>query len=81
MYHDGLGINASDRMVAVEGTQAPSIRLVRGDGAPFERWEERRLKDGSVWNVYKRVFDGPELATEPGGGILFQGRWLVVVQA
>jgi ubiquinone/menaquinone biosynthesis C-methylase UbiE len=47
-----------------------------------ERVEERRLKDGSTWTVYKRVFTGPELAAELGGGeILHEGRWFVVVRA
>ena len=47
-----------------------------------ERWEERRLKDGSRWTVYKRVFTAAGLATELGGGeVLHEGRWFVVVRA
>jgi SAM-dependent methyltransferase len=47
-----------------------------------ERWEERRLKDGSRWTVYKRVFTGTGLAAELGGGdVLHEGRWFVVVRA
>jgi SAM-dependent methyltransferase len=47
-----------------------------------ERWEERRLKDGSRWTVYKRVFTGTGLAAELGGGdVLHEGRWFVIVRA
>ena len=39
-----------------------------------ERWEERRLKDGSRWKVYKRVFEGEDLAEELGGELRVPGR-------
>jgi demethylmenaquinone methyltransferase/2-methoxy-6-polyprenyl-1,4-benzoquinol methylase len=57
------------------------VASVRGDGDDVERWEERRLEDGSRWSVYKRVFEGPDLADELGGEIVFKGRWFVVVRA
>jgi hypothetical protein len=64
---------------------APELVVVGSrlqDGARSERWEERRLKDGSRWTVYKRVFSGRQLAVELGGGeILHEGRWFVVVRA
>ena len=66
------------------GRVAPELIVVasiRGDGDAFERWEERRLEDGSAWSVYKRVFEGPDLAAELGGEIAFKGRRFVVVQA
>ena len=69
---------AEARRVAAELVVVASVR---GDGDAFERWEERRLKDGSTWNVYKRVFEGPDLAAELGGEIAFKGCWFVVVQA
>jgi len=69
---------AEARRVAAELVVVASIR---GDGDALARWEERRLKDGSKWNVYKRVFEGPDLAAELGGEIAFKGRWFVVVQA
>jgi ubiquinone/menaquinone biosynthesis C-methylase UbiE len=51
-----------------------------GPGDPRERWEERVLEDGSRWQVFKRVFDGGELAAELGGGrLLHEGRWFVLV--
>jgi ubiquinone/menaquinone biosynthesis C-methylase UbiE len=45
-------------------------------------WEERVLKDGSRWTVFKRVFTAEQLARELGGGeTLHEGRWFVVVRA
>ena len=57
------------------------IASIRGDGDESERWEDRRLEDGSQWNVYKRVFEGPDLAAELEGEVVFKGRWFVVVRA
>ena len=57
------------------------VASVRGEGDRRERWEERRLKDGSRWTVYKRVFEGEDLAGELGGRLLFKGRWFLVAQA
>jgi ubiquinone/menaquinone biosynthesis C-methylase UbiE len=45
------------------------------------RWEERVLKDGTRWQVFKRVFDPDALASELGGQVLHAGRWFVVVRA
>ncbi len=51
-------------------------------GDERERWEVRRLKDGSEWSVYKRVLVGSDLAAELGGGeVLHEGDWFVVVRA
>ena len=69
---------AEARRVASELVVVASIR---GDGDEPERWEDRRLKDGSEWQVYKRVFAGPDLAAELEGEVVFQGRWFVVVRA
>ena len=57
------------------------VASIRGDGDARERWEDRRLEDGSQWSVYKRVFAGPDLAAELQGEVVFKGRWFVVVQA
>jgi ubiquinone/menaquinone biosynthesis C-methylase UbiE len=73
-----------ERFLAEARRVAPELVVVasiRGDGDDSERWEERRLKDGSRWSVYKRVFEGPDLAAELGGEILFKGSWFVVVRA
>ena len=43
--------------------------------------EERRLKDGSLWAVYKRVFDGEDLAEELGGELVFKGDWFLLARA
>jgi ubiquinone/menaquinone biosynthesis C-methylase UbiE len=44
--------------------------------------QERLLKDGSRWTVYKRFFEPEELTAELGGGeTLFAGDWFVVVRA
>jgi ubiquinone/menaquinone biosynthesis C-methylase UbiE len=73
-----------ERFLAEARRVAPELVVVasiRGDGDPSERWEERRLKDGSSWNVYKRVFEGPDLADELNGELVFTGRWFVIVRA
>jgi ubiquinone/menaquinone biosynthesis C-methylase UbiE len=57
------------------------VASVPGEGDPRERWEERRLRDGSSWTVYKRVFAGAQLADELEGEVVFEGGWFVVVRA
>jgi ubiquinone/menaquinone biosynthesis C-methylase UbiE len=69
---------AEARRVAPELVVVASIR---GAGDEAERWEERRLKDGSLWTVYKRVFDGEDLAEELGGELVFKGNWFLVARA
>jgi ubiquinone/menaquinone biosynthesis C-methylase UbiE len=73
-----VGFLAEARRVASELVVVASIR---GDGDACERWEDRRLEDGSQWSVYKRVFEGPDLANELQGEVVFKGRWFVVVRA
>jgi ubiquinone/menaquinone biosynthesis C-methylase UbiE len=47
---------------------------------PREAVQERLLRDGSRWQVYKRHFEPEQLAEELGGGrTVFAGRWFVVV--
>ena len=46
-----------------------------------ERWEERRLNDGSAHEVYKRRFRASALARELGGEVLHDGDWFVAVRA
>jgi len=69
---------AEARRVAPELVVVASIR---GADDAAERWEERQLKDGSHWRVYKRVFEGEDLADELGGELLFQGSWFLVARA
>jgi ubiquinone/menaquinone biosynthesis C-methylase UbiE len=57
------------------------VGSVHQHGTEQTRWEERVLKDGSQWMVFKRVFTGEQLAAELGGGdVLHEGRWFVVVR-
>ena len=73
------------RFLAEARRVAPELVVVAsvpGAGDPLERFEERVLKDGSRWTVYKRVFTGDQLAAELGGGVvLHEGRWFVVARA
>ncbi len=47
-----------------------------------ESVQERILKDGTRWQVYKRYFTPEELVDELGGGrVLHAGRWFVAVAA
>src|SRR5205807_343558 len=76
---DRLRFLAEARRVARELVVVGSMRH---PDAEAKRWEERVLKDGTRWTVYKRVFTGPELADELGGGeVLHEDRWFVVVRA
>ena len=73
------------RFLADARRVAPEITVVdaavRPDHEREER-QERRLKNGSRWEVYKRYFTAEELARELGGGeILHVSRWFVVVRA
>ncbi|MFL5829437.1 MAG: class I SAM-dependent methyltransferase [Solirubrobacteraceae bacterium] len=68
---------AEARRVAPELVLVDSAR--RADLEP-EVWQTRVLNDGSTHRVYKRYFEGNELAAELGGGrVLHDGRWFVVV--
>jgi demethylmenaquinone methyltransferase/2-methoxy-6-polyprenyl-1,4-benzoquinol methylase len=74
---------AEARRVAAElivvDSAAPGARL---RGHREQEWQERVLNDGSRFTVYKRYFDGPDLAAELGGGtVLHQSRWFVVVSS
>jgi ubiquinone/menaquinone biosynthesis C-methylase UbiE len=76
---DRLRFVAEARRVASELVVVASVP---GVGDPLERWEERVLKDGSQWKVFKRVFTGEQLSAELGGGdVLHEGSWFVVVRA
>ena len=83
-FYCHLETDERERFLAEARRVAPELVVVasiRGDGDASERWEDRRLEDGSHWNVYKRVFEGPDLADELKGEIVFKGRWFVVVRA
>jgi ubiquinone/menaquinone biosynthesis C-methylase UbiE len=83
-FYCHLETRERERFLAEARRVAPELVVVasiQGDGDAPERWEDRRLEDGSQWNVYKRVFEGPDLADELQGEVLFKGRWFVVVRA
>ena len=43
-----------------------------------EGWEERRLSDGSRYEIYRRYFTAEKFTEELDGRILFAGRWMVM---
>jgi len=82
-FYCHLDESERERFVAEARRVAGELVLVasrRGNGDASERWEERRLKDGSRWTVYKRVFTGDELAHELGGTVVFEGDWFIVIR-
>jgi ubiquinone/menaquinone biosynthesis C-methylase UbiE len=73
---DRLRFLAEARRVARELVVVASI-LTEGEQA--ERWDERKLKDGSRWQVYKRVFVPDDLAEELDGRVLHANEYFVMV--
>ena len=57
------------------------VDAARRPGGKAEEWQERVLSDGSRHRVYKRTFTAPDLASELGGTIVFEGDWFVAVRA
>jgi ubiquinone/menaquinone biosynthesis C-methylase UbiE len=55
------------------------VGTVLREGEEPTRWDERVLKDGSHWKVFKRVFVPEELATELGGRVLHASRLFLMV--
>jgi ubiquinone/menaquinone biosynthesis C-methylase UbiE len=51
-------------------------------GAQPDGWQERTLRDGSRYTIYKRHFTADRLQAELGGGeVLFAGRFFVAVRS
>ncbi len=72
------------RFLAEAGRVAPELIVVGSRALPGEprvQWQERLLKDGTRWQVYKRVFEPDELAAELDGELLHVGHWFVAVRA
>jgi ubiquinone/menaquinone biosynthesis C-methylase UbiE len=70
---------AEARRVATELVVVDSA--LRDDVEPVE-WQQRVLRDGSSWQVYKRYFRTAELRAKLGGGeTIFDGRWFVAVRS
>ena len=57
------------------------VGTVLGEGEEPARWDERVLKDGTRWKVFKRVFVPDELAEELGGRVLHRSRLFLMVAA
>lgn len=57
------------------------VGTILGEGEEPTRWDERVLKDGTRWKVFKRVFVPDELAEELGGRVLHRSRLFVMVAA
>lgn len=60
------------------GHQLVILDSARRPGLPAEAWEERCLRDGSRYSIFKRFFTGEALADEVHGGVLYDGRYFVV---
>ncbi len=51
-------------------------------GIERNEWQDRVLKDGSQWRVYKRYFSTATLLSEVGGGeTIHSGKWFVAVRS
>lgn len=76
---DRLAFLAEARRVARELVVVDAAAHV---GARPDGWQERRLRDGSRYTIYKRHFTPDQLRSElDGGEALFAGRRFVVVRA
>jgi ubiquinone/menaquinone biosynthesis C-methylase UbiE len=84
-FYGHLDEDERTRFLAEARRVAPELVVLDSawhEGVEREEWQERRLTDGSRWQVYKRFFDADGLAAELGGGrAVFAGEWFVVVQA
>ena len=79
-------LEAGDRERFLDGARRVARELVvvgsrrRGDER-LERWEDRHLKDGTTWQVFKRVFVPADLARELGGRVAHENDWFVLAVA
>jgi ubiquinone/menaquinone biosynthesis C-methylase UbiE len=80
-------LEEEDRVVFLDEARRVARELVVVDSAlnddhePVE-WQERILKDGSTWKVYKRFFTAAGLAAElRGGEALYESPWFVAVRS
>lgn len=75
---DRLRFLAEARRVAPELVVCDSALR---EGVSAEEWQERTVRDGSRFVVYKRYFTAAGLAAElRGGQVLYTGRYFVAVQ-
>lgn len=57
------------------------VGTILSEGEEPARWDERVLRDGTRWQVFKRVFVPEELADEIGGRVLHTSRLFVMAAA
>jgi ubiquinone/menaquinone biosynthesis C-methylase UbiE len=80
-------LEEDDRVTFLSEARRVAGELVMVDSALNEdhepvEWQERILKDGSTWEVYKRFFTAEGLVDELGGGEpLYESRWFVAVRS
>jgi ubiquinone/menaquinone biosynthesis C-methylase UbiE len=80
-------LEEDDRVAFLDEARRVAGELVIVDSALNEdhepvEWQERVLKDGSTWQVYKRFFTGAGLADELDGGVpLYESRCFVAVRS
>jgi demethylmenaquinone methyltransferase/2-methoxy-6-polyprenyl-1,4-benzoquinol methylase len=82
-FYGHLRDGERDAFLAEARRVAPELIVVDSAIRPDhdrEEVQERILNDGSTFEVYKRYFDGDELARELGGGaVLHASDWFVMV--
>jgi ubiquinone/menaquinone biosynthesis C-methylase UbiE len=82
-FYGHLGAGERERLLGEARRIASELVVLdsaKHEGVEDEEWQERVLKDGSRWRVYKRYFEPEQLVEELGGGrIVFAGRWFVAV--
>jgi ubiquinone/menaquinone biosynthesis C-methylase UbiE len=82
-FYGHLSDTAREAFLADARRVAPELIVVDSAVRPDHEREEvqaRILNDGSAFEVYKRYFDGEELARELGGGtVLHTSDWFVMV--
>jgi len=84
-FYGHLECTEREAFLAEARRVAPELIVVDSAVRPDherEEVQERILNDGSAFAVYKRYFDGDELARELGGGtVLHASEWFVMVAA
>jgi SAM-dependent methyltransferase len=88
-FYGHLQDDERERFLAEAHRVAPELIVVdsafegaRVRGRSKEEWQERVLNDGSRFTVYKRYFDGRDVAAELGRGtVLHESPWFVVVSS
>ncbi|HEX6490351.1 MAG TPA: methyltransferase domain-containing protein [Gaiellaceae bacterium] len=84
-FYGHLDAEERRRFLGEAGRVAPELVALDSAwraGVGREEWQERPLRDGTSWQIYKRYFEPEQLAAELGGGrVVFAGQWFVVVSA